>query len=153
MTTADPALLDGSVARGPPPRGHVAEFLLTGGATFLLFPLCWAYRHLAGLETSEYIVSFFAFYAAWVINDPHFGVTYVLFYRDARRRLLGDAFAPIQRLRYAVAGLVVPVVLVAWSAYALATRSGAALGAQMQLMFFLVGWHYVKQGFGVLTVL
>ncbi len=153
MTAVSPTLLDGAVSRGPEPRGRIAEFLLTGGATFLLFPLCWAYRHVAGLETSEYFVSFFAFYAAWIINDPHFGVTYVLFYRDVRRRLLGDVFSPLQRARYAVAAVAVPAVLVAWSAYALATRSGAALGAQMQLMFFLVGWHYVKQGFGVLTVL
>src|SRR5690606_4432361 len=27
------------------------------------------------------------------------------------------------------------------------------LGAMMQTMFLLVGWHYTKQGFGVLTVL
>jgi hypothetical protein len=48
---------------------------------------------------------------------------------------------------------VVPAVLFAWAAWALASRSAPLLGAMMQLMFLLVGWHYVKQGFGVLTVL
>ncbi len=36
---------------------------------------------------------------------------------------------------------------------AIAARSATALGWLIQLMFLLVGWHYVRQGFGVLTVL
>jgi hypothetical protein len=47
----------------------------------------------------------------------------------------------------------VPAVLVAWAALALALRSAQSLGWMVQLMFLLVGWHYVKQGFGVLSVL
>src|SRR5262249_30227771 len=68
-------------------------------------------------------------------------------------RAFGDAFAPWQRARYLLAGLVVPVVLGAWAVFALATRSAFALGLMIQLMFLLVGWHYVKQGFGVMIVL
>ena len=93
------------------------------------------------------------FYAAHVINDPHFAVTYLLFYKDARARALGDAFAAGQRARYVVAGVIVPIALGAWATFALATTSAFALGLMMQLMFLLVGWHYVKQGFGVMTVL
>src|SRR5690606_14352265 len=51
------------------------------------------------------------------------------------------------------AGVVVPAVLIGWAGFALATRSAQTLGWMVQLMFLLVGWHYVKQGFGVLTVL
>ena len=36
---------------------------------------------------------------------------------------------------------------------ALATKSAVALAYMIQLMFLLVGWHYVKQGFGLMTVL
>jgi hypothetical protein len=43
--------------------------------------------------------------------------------------------------------------LVLWASWALATHSARSLGALTQLMFLLVGWHYVKQGFGVVTVL
>lgn len=129
------------------------EFLVTGGATLLLIPVAWWLQSLAGLEESEYLVSFWAFYAAYLINDPHFGVTYLLFYRGARGRLLGPSFRGVQRIRYAVAAIVVPLVMLAWIGWALAQRSGTALGGLIQLMFFLVGWHYVKQGFGVMTVL
>jgi hypothetical protein len=45
------------------------------------------------------------------------------------------------------------LALFAWAAVALTSRSAQALGWMVQLMFLLVGWHYVKQGFGMLSVL
>lgn len=131
----------------------VGQFLVTGGATLLLIPLAVWYQRIAGLERSEYIVSYAAFYAAYVINDPHFAVSYFLFYKNAGQRLRGEQFQGAQRVRYWVAGFVVPVALVSLIAFALIEQSAAVLGGMIQLMFFLVGWHYVKQGFGVLTVL
>ncbi len=134
-------------------RGRLAEFLLVGGATPLLFPLSWLLRLRFGLDAADLAVGFTMFHAAHLINDPHFAVTYVLFYKDARARAFGGAFGPWQRARYLVAGGVVPLALGAWAIVALSARSAAALGLMMQLMFLLVGWHYVKQGFGVMTVL
>jgi hypothetical protein len=134
-------------------RGRVVEFLLVGGATLFLFPIAWLLRRAFGLESSELGVGFTAFYAAYVINDPHFAVTYLLFYRNARARALGADLPLAQRIRWVVAGVVVPVALVGWAILALALHSAQALGWMIQLMFLLVGWHYVKQGFGVLTVL
>jgi hypothetical protein len=80
-------------------------------------------------------------------------VTYLLFYRGARRRAFGTELAPLQRLRYWLAGAAVPAALGSWAAVAIARDSRAALGSLLQLMFLLVGWHYVKQAFGVLAVL
>lgn len=144
---------DQPTAPGPRLAPWVAEFLVTGGATFLLIPFSLWYQAAAGLEDSEYIVSFAAFYAAYVINDPHFAVSYLLFYKNLPARLWGSEFTGVQRVRYLVSGFVVPVALVAWIALALIQQSAATLGLMIQLMFFLVGWHYVKQGFGVLSVL
>lgn len=156
MTSASATLFDQA---SPKPLPHARrsaawlEFLLVGGATLPLIPLAWLFRHTVGLDTSELVVGFLTFHAAALVNDPHFSVTYLLFYKDARRRALGDVFGPAQRARYWVAGVVVPVALGAWAVSAIATRSAQSLGLMMQLMFFLVGWHYVKQGFGVLSVL
>jgi hypothetical protein len=156
------ATLSGASATLPAPladatagafRARAVEFLLVGGATLLLFPLFWLCRSAAGLDASELAVGFLAFHAAYVVNDPHFSVTYLLFYENARQRAFGAVFAPAQRARYWLAGFVVPLVLAAWATAALATGSAPALGRMMELMFLLVGWHYVKQGFGVLTVL
>ncbi len=131
----------------------MAELLLVGGVTPLLFALSWLLRKAVGLDAAELAAGFTTFYAAFIVNDPHFSVTYFLFYKDARARAFGGAFRPAQRARYLVAGLVVPLVLGAYAAWAIAIRSGPAMGLLLQLMFLLVGWHYVKQGFGVLTVL
>lgn len=127
--------------------------MLTGGATLVLLPLSWVLRAALGLDAAELAVGFTAFYAAHVINDPHFTVTYLLFYRDARRRAFGTDIPRAQRIRWIVAGVVAPIVLAGWVVAALALRSAPILGWMIQLMFLLVGWHYVKQGFGVLTVL
>jgi hypothetical protein len=129
------------------------EFLLVGGATLVLFPIAWLLRKTLGFSASDYAVGFLAFYGAYVVNDPHFAVTYLLFYKDARRRAFGRGVSPAQRARYVVAGAVVPAALVVWAIVALAVHSAQAIGWMVQLMFLLVGWHYVKQGFGVVTVL
>src|SRR4051812_30106449 len=131
----------------------VGEFLLVGGLTPILFPLSWLLRKSLGLDAAELAVGFTMFHAAHVINDPHFSVTYLLFYKDARARAFGGAFEPAQRARYIVAAIVVPLALAVWAIVALATKSAGMLGWMIQLMFLLVGWHYVKQGFGVMTVL
>jgi hypothetical protein len=140
-------------ARSRPLFRPALEFLLVGGGTLLLLPLCWAYRHAFGLDAGELLMGMLAFHAASLINDPHFAVTYLLFYRGATGRAFGDVYPPRQRARYWVAGVLVPLALVAWSIAAITTHSAPALGALIQLAFVLVGWHYVKQGFGVLSVL
>jgi hypothetical protein len=131
----------------------LTELLLVGGATPVLFLVSWALRRAVGLDAADLAFGFTFFYAAHFINDPHFSVTYLLFYERVRARALGAELSPLQRARYVVAGLVVPAALLAWAGVALAQRSAHALGLLIQLMFLLVGWHYVKQGFGVMTVL
>ncbi len=105
--TAEPA------SGGHRPSSFV-EFLVVGGATPFLFPLAWLARRIFGADGSELAVGFLAFHAAYVINDPHFSVTYLLFYRDVKRRAFGDEWGPTQRARYIVAGFVVPAVLALW---------------------------------------
>jgi len=134
-------------------RSTLAELLLVGGATFVLLPLSWLARRVFGLDPSELAVGFTMFYAAYLVNDPHFSVTYLLFYRDARRRAFASERTLGQRAHYLFAGAVAPAAMALWLAFALARRSADAIGWLVQLMFLLVGFHYVKQGFGVLVVL
>jgi hypothetical protein len=77
----------------------------------------------------------------------------LLFYRGAGKRLWGRDVPLAQRARYWLAGVLAPAFLAAWALFALLTGSAPGLGAMTQLMFALVGWHYVKQNFGVFTVL
>lgn len=66
----------------------IGEFLLVGGLTPVLFALSWLLRRSLGLDSSEFAVGFTMFYAAYAINDPHFAVTYVLFYKDIGQKSL-----------------------------------------------------------------
>jgi hypothetical protein len=156
MTSAAVTLPVAAASERAQERGFwpsLVEFLLVGGVTLVLLPLAWALRAFVGLDASELAVGFLAFHAAYVINDPHFAVTYLLFYKDVKGRAFGKSFEPAQRARFVVAGFVVPAVLLGWGIAGLLTGSARILGYLFELMFLLVGWHYVKQGFGVLTVL
>ena len=87
MTSAlseQPLPLEVTQARGWTRR--LTEFLLVGGVTPLLFPLSWLLRRKFGLDAAEFAVGFTMFHAAFLINDPHFAVTYFLFYKDGRAR-------------------------------------------------------------------
>ncbi len=134
-------------------RSRVGELFAVGAFTPLLYPLSWLLRRWLGLDDAQLAVGFTFFWGAWLINDPHFAVTYLLFYEDAKARAFGDAFPTGLRWRWRFAGIVAPLGLLAWGFGAVALRSPLALGLLIQLMFFTVGWHYVKQGFGVMTVL
>jgi len=153
VTTALVAPLATTPRTRAPRLARLAEFVLVGGLTPALFPVAWLLRRALGVDASELAVGFVFFHAAYLVNDPHFSVTYLLFYKDVKRRAIGDVWGRAQRARYVFAGFVVPVVLLLWAGVALATRSAPALGWLIQLMFLLVGWHYVKQGFGVMMVL
>ena len=136
-------------------RSHRARHRVSRGRRSNAAPLLvsWLLRTRLGLDAADYAVGF-TFYGAFLINDPHFTVTYILFYRDFRRRAFRDAFEGRQRVRYVIAGLVVPAVLaasaIASPAPPLRARARVPYPDDVRL---LVGWHYVKQGFGVASVL
>lgn len=89
---AQPVPIEAS--RGRVRVSALVEFLLVGGATPLLFAISWLLQRTIGLSSADLAVGFLFFYGAHVINDPHFSVTYLLFYEDARARAFGRAFAP-----------------------------------------------------------
>jgi hypothetical protein len=136
MTSARVDLVRASpAARAAGLPARITEFALVGGATLVLFPLGWWLRAELGLDSAELAVGFLTFHAAHLVNDPHFAVTYLLFYKDARRRVLSREISRLQRVRYILAGGVVPLALAGWAGYALVKESAAALGWMIQLMF------------------
>ena len=56
------------------------------------------------------------------------------------------------RVRFFVAGLLVPLALLAFFVLGILKSSPNLLGYTVNLMFALVGWHYVKQGYGALML-
>ena len=141
------------VSRAPKPHRRYffnpwVDFLgLGGGSVFVLGGMTAFYpkddESLAVLATTMLIVAHF-------VNHPHFAHSYQLFYKDFVRK----AFSPdsVLRRRYRFAGILVPAVLVTFFASALSQGSAPLMGLAANLMFFTVGWHYAKQGYGILML-
>lgn len=127
--------------------GPVVDFLCLGGLSFVLLPALL----LLPIDAKP-AVALVALLLANLVNHPHFAHSYQIFYRDYFNKLMGNGYAAHLRWRYAVAGLVVPVLVVAGLAAGYLSGNKQALGASASAMAFFVGWHYVKQGYGILIV-
>lgn len=128
--------------------GPVADFLLLGGSSLLLMPLMFllpAPQVTAPLAT-------LMLYLANVVNHPHFAHSYQIFYRGYRAKAFSPALGRTMQARYLFAGLVAPVLLAAFLAYGAIAADTRLLGYGGNLMALAVGWHYVKQGYGMLMV-
>ena len=127
--------------------GPVVDFFALGGFTFIVVPLFFLLP-----ETSQPTVAAVAFALANVINHPHFAHSYQLFYRGFWNKVSDTGVSAVFRLRYAVAGVLVPIALSLFLIVNFLREDIATLGLAGNLMAFLVGWHYVKQGYGMLIV-
>lgn len=126
--------------------GRAWDFwLLGGGSLIALLVLYWAF-HEKGRGFSLAMTLFLANF----VNHPHFAHSYQMFYRDFRNKLM--RYPSALRIRYWVSGIVIPVALLAFFVLTIVSESVRLLGMAANLMFFLVGWHYVKQGYGMAMV-
>lgn len=129
------------------------DFWLVGGAgvlmlaVFALISQQWPSFDLVGQA------AIWAAYAAFAVNFPHFAYSYLLFYPGFLQRLTGTETTLISRIRLAIAGILVPLVMLAYFGYAWKTQDARLLSFGVMAMIFTVGWHYVKQGYGVLITL
>src|SRR5262245_3812802 len=86
--------------------GPAVDFLLLGGASLILLPLA-----ILLPANAKPIVLAITTVVALVINHPHFANSYQLFYRGFRAKAFGAEQPRGLRLRYGLAGLVVPAAL------------------------------------------
>ena len=136
-------------ASRPEPRylgGPVSDFLFLGGASLVLFPIMWL---LPEAPLAARLASV-AFWLQLVVNWPHFAVSYRIFYERFGQKVSGVGQSdPTLRFRYVFAGVIAPALLIAASILALTADSSRALTYGYNVMGFFVGWHYVKQGYGM----
>ena len=140
---------DGPIAAGvrrDRPRTAVVhrnlDAWLIGGFSLLVFAVMYVSVD-KGTAASQ--VTWAAFYLAFVVNGPHFFASYWHIYVDGRAKIFHDR-------RYFWAGVVVPILLVVGLLIGSQRPTDATLGRMVSLMYLSVGWHYVKQIFGVALV-
>lgn len=128
--------------------GPRLDVMLLGGASVIVFIILQALpltdELLAGLATTMLLL-------AHVVNHPHFAHSYQIFYATWRRSNKAEIDSATRR-RWWIVGVVAPILLAVASILAFLSAIGGRsdwLGAYLSLMGLLVGWHYVKQGFGM----
>jgi hypothetical protein len=134
------------------PRALVHPYLdiwLLGGLSYLALLAVWLATDVAGVEL-KHDIPWWAFYAAFVVNYPHFAYSYQLFYRGFVGRLFGEETELLSRLRLVMAGIIVPALMIGYFVHVGMIKDRDMMGYGVSAMFFFVGWHYVKQGYGVL---
>lgn len=126
----------------------VVDFLCLGGGSLLvIIPML-----LMADQDLRPAIALGTFFAAQVINQPHFAHSYQIFYSRFREKLLGEAYPPFLRARYALSGIVVPLSMILFFAVCYVMEDAKLLGLTGNLLALTVGWHYVKQGYGILMV-
>lgn len=125
----------------------VIDFLCLGGLSLIILPWSWMQP-----ETSAPLLGFVAIMIADFVNHPHFAHSYQIFYRGYGSKLRGEEISAGLRTRYVVAGIVVPIAMVVFFAITWRLQDARLMGYAGNVMAFLVGWHYTKQGYGMLMV-
>lgn len=126
----------------------VVDFFCLGGLTLLVLPLLM----LVPAAQYDLKINAFMLLLANFINHPHFAHSYQLFYRGFAGKAFGNELGVAFRLRYLFAAVVVPLLLVAFFAYCILSADDRLLGQGGNIMALFVGWHYVKQGYGMLML-
>ncbi len=129
----------------------VVDFLLAGGGSILVaLPVFLLIRNKEAVEATAL---WWGVALANVLNFPHFANSYQLLYTGIGARIFGANSTRKVRLRYVWAGFIAPVLIGGFLFAAYAVGDVRMLGYAANAMAFTIGWHYVKQGYGVIAVL
>ena len=124
------------------------DFLCLGGGSLVLLPvLVWVIP-----DTADASALYLAMLLSNIINHPHFVHSYQIFYRTFGAVVGNPSTDRKLQARYLWAGIGAPILIALCFAAALWLGDARTLGYAGNAMAFFVGWHYVKQGYGMLMV-
>lgn len=125
------------------------DFMGLGGASLLSFVIIFLF-----FRADQYLPAliFVAMFLANFINHPHFAHSYQIFYRDFGNKLRSSRYSKELRLRYWFSGVIAPIIIAGFLISTFLMKRPDLMGYALSVMFFLVGWHYVKQGYGMAMV-
>ncbi len=118
------------------------DFWGIGAFSILLFVLSFTLKDKGDATGS---IGWAGFYLASIVNWPHFAASYQLLYGNIRTEY--------KKWRFLWAGFIVPIILIAGLATVFYFQTRTATMLAIQTMYFFVGWHYIKQTFGITLLL
>lgn len=118
------------------------DILAIGGLSLFMYVVI---RMLFKPEAPDSTVAMFVFNCSFLINFPHFLVSYQLLYGDFRSEIT-------KKFRFFWAAVIAPAIIGGILIAGFVMHSERTLGYVVNSMYFFVGWHYVKQIFGCVIV-
>ena len=118
------------------------DFLMIGGLSIIVAAICILF---VPKNQDISTISWTMFYLAFIVNHPHFLISYQFLYIDNLKRITKD-------WRLFFSGVIMPAVFIAYVMWSVSISSSEHLGYVVNAMFFLVGHHYVKQIIGCVVV-
>lgn len=125
------------------------DVMMAGGLAIILFLV---FQIAIDRNVDIFAWSIALYYAAFLVNFPHFAASYQLLYHDARHSFLNFRNEPRFAMKLWWAGLVVPIILIGYFLWALSEGSMLLMGYLVNALYFFVGWHYIKQIYGCMIV-
>lgn len=122
--------------------GPLADLFLFGGLSILLLPVFWLFKdhEIFNLGADKVFPAL-----TIVFGLPHFLLSYFIYYGDLRGRLP-------ERMHSLLIGAIVPLALFLALGFGVLQPSSGTFGWVIFLMFVLLGWHYVRQVFGLIIL-
>ncbi|MGH6933699.1 MAG: hypothetical protein ACREEE_14845 [Dongiaceae bacterium] len=127
------------------------DFMLVGGLSVAAAVVVFFF--IENQPAALPVAALMGFVLSDFINYPHFAHSYQIMYGGIWRRILGTDAPRKVRLKYVWAGFVAPAIIAGFLLFAYLSDDARTMGLAANGMLFFVGWHYVKQGYGVLIVL
>ncbi|MGB0806102.1 MAG: hypothetical protein ACPGRC_05380 [Salibacteraceae bacterium] len=119
------------------------DWLTIGGLSIIILPIFLFFiPNDANLSTT---IGWVLYGVAFVVNYPHFTISYQLLYIDYWDKIFRD-------FKFFWAGVIVPLLLIAYIVWAHFQQTQESLAYFVEFMFVIVGWHYVKQSYGAVMV-
>jgi hypothetical protein len=130
----------------------MVDMWLVGGASLVALYICCILADSVFYPDLRHRVAWWAYYASFACNYPHFAYSYMLFYPGFFRRFSAPEATLIGKIRLGVAGFLVPSLMLGYFIWAWYMDPKYLSWATLAMLFF-VGWHYVMQGYGSLITL
>lgn len=122
------------------------DFLLVGGLSIVFFGVCHIFFQQKDAQVTSSVSSAF-FHFNFLVNWPHFLISYFLLYGDFRGSIAA------KKPSYLWVAIGVPTFLVGLTVIAWQTTNLDILRYFVVFMYITVVWHYAKQTYGMAVVM
>ncbi|MEG1150329.1 MAG: hypothetical protein RSE17_03470 [Bacilli bacterium] len=116
------------------------DFFLIGGAALLIYFIVLVFGFPINFD-----IVFWMVVLSFFVNSPHFMISYEIFYSLSKKNLF-------KLNKFFFVGVFIPIILLSVLLYGFVFKSKNSFLLMLLAMFFLVGWHYIKQAYGCFIV-